>query len=133
MTFLYSRSFRPVYITVSFRPTLPCQTTQTLAGPIFSHLWNPFLTERRMLRFIQTPLHRRLYQAAGFSEAVSRLAAAHRRPLATCMYDDRGLRCRTGIRSAWSHSSSVLVCYTCGLSPQTTVYQRLQDLLCLSP
>ena len=42
-------SFRPVYATMSIKPTGPCQPTQALAGPIFLV---------RMLRFTWTSLHR---------------------------------------------------------------------------
>ena len=40
-TLSFSRSDKPVYTTVSIRPISPCQPTQTLAGPVFSHLCNP--------------------------------------------------------------------------------------------
>ena len=35
------RSEKPVCITMSIRPFSPCQHTQALAGPIFSHIWIP--------------------------------------------------------------------------------------------
>ena len=35
------RSEKPVCITMSIRPFGPCQHTQALAGPIFSHIWIP--------------------------------------------------------------------------------------------
>ena len=43
-TFLYSRTFRPVYATAWIRPNGRCQPMWALAGPIFSYLRNPYLT-----------------------------------------------------------------------------------------
>ena len=37
MTFSCYGSVRPVYTTTSLRPINPCQHTQTLSGPVFSH------------------------------------------------------------------------------------------------
>ena len=37
----HSRSDKPVYTTMSIRSFSPCQPTRAMAGPIFSHIWNP--------------------------------------------------------------------------------------------
>ena len=60
MTFLCSWSDKPVYTTTSIRPIGPCQPSLSLAGHIFSHLWNPYPTVPGILilRFVWTPLHR---------------------------------------------------------------------------
>ena len=44
MTFSCFGSVTQVYITASFRPISPCQPGSALAGPLFSNLWNPYLT-----------------------------------------------------------------------------------------
>ena len=41
-SFSLIRSDRPVYATVSIRPTGPCQPSTALAGPAFSYLRNPY-------------------------------------------------------------------------------------------
>ena len=41
-TLLFTRSDRPVYFHVSIRPFSPCHHTQTVAGPIVSHIRNPY-------------------------------------------------------------------------------------------
>ena len=38
----FFRPDRSVYATASVRPLGPCQLTPALAGPVFSHLWNPY-------------------------------------------------------------------------------------------
>ena len=38
------RSDEPVYTTMSFRPFSPCHPTQAMAGPIVSHIRNPYPT-----------------------------------------------------------------------------------------
>ena len=43
MTLLFTRSDRPVYSSVSIRPFSPCHSTQAVAGPIISHIRNPYL------------------------------------------------------------------------------------------
>ena len=44
MTFSFFRSDKLVYTTASFRPVSPGQPTHAMAGPVFSHLWNPYPT-----------------------------------------------------------------------------------------
>ena len=41
-TFSFIRSDKPVYITVSIRPFSPCHPTEVMAGPIISHIRNPY-------------------------------------------------------------------------------------------
>ena len=55
--FSWYGSVRPVYTTSSFRTISPCQLTLALAGPVFSHLWNPYLTFPEFT-ILRTPLHR---------------------------------------------------------------------------
>ena len=50
-----------VYTTTLIIPTSPCQPTQTLAGSIFSHFWNPYPTFPGTVH----DLHRRLYTVLG--------------------------------------------------------------------
>ena len=71
------RHFHSLGLTDRFtqlRPSGPCQVSTGLAGPRFSYLRNPS--------------H---YKTAGFSDEVSRLAAAPRRPSTNHMYDERWL------------------------------------------
>ena len=57
MTFSFFRSDIPVYITVSLRPIGPCQPSQAMAGPVFSHLRNPYLAFLGGIHnFLWTPL-----------------------------------------------------------------------------
>ena len=42
MTFSFVRSCKPVYTTASIWPFSPCKPSQAMAGPIFSHIWNPY-------------------------------------------------------------------------------------------
>ena len=48
--FLFIRPDRPVCTTASVRPVGPCQPTSAMAGPVYSNLWNPYLS-RWILRF----------------------------------------------------------------------------------
>ena len=61
MLFSFIRPDRSVYTTTSVRPLGPCQLTSAMAGPIFSYLWNPYLSFPG--RFYD--LHGRLYSGLG--------------------------------------------------------------------
>ena len=41
-TLSFFRSDKPVFTTVAFRPFSPCHPTQAMAGPIVSHIRNPY-------------------------------------------------------------------------------------------
>ena len=43
-TLSFIRSDKPVFNTVAFRPCSPCYPMQAVAGPIVSHIRNPYLT-----------------------------------------------------------------------------------------
>ena len=43
-TLSFIRSDKPVFNTTAFRPCSPCYPTQAVAGPIVSHIRNPYLT-----------------------------------------------------------------------------------------
>ena len=43
-TLSFIRSDKPVFNTAAFRPCSPCYPTQAVAGPIVSHIRNPYLT-----------------------------------------------------------------------------------------
>ena len=43
-TLSFIRSDKPVFNTVPIRPCSPCYPTQAVAGPIVSHIRNPYLT-----------------------------------------------------------------------------------------
>ena len=48
-TLIFTMSDRPVYSTVSIRPFSSCHPTQAVAGPIVSHIRNPFLSSETPL------------------------------------------------------------------------------------
>ena len=43
-TFSLFRSDKPVFTTTAFRPSSPCHPTQAMAGPVVSHIRNPYPT-----------------------------------------------------------------------------------------
>ena len=60
-TFSFIRSDKPVFTTPSFRPFSPCYPTQAMAGPIVSHIRNPYPAFPAGVH----DFHRRLYPGLG--------------------------------------------------------------------
>ena len=61
MTFSFVRSDKPVYTTMSIRPFSPCHPTRAMAGPMVSHVRNPYPTFPAGIR----DFHGRLYSELG--------------------------------------------------------------------
>ena len=117
-------------------------TTECGPSTILSVPQRPFVTtglhlERQVVPAARMEALMQHYQAAGFSKAVSKLAAAPRRPSTNRMYDDRWLRFANwatgkGFDPLGPTAAQIAACLyelfdTHGLSPQTIKGYRQVD------